>query len=173
MSQNVTLDGQPESAGRDAAIVRLAAGATVAEAAQAAGVTERTIFRWQAEAAFRSEISTARTRLFDRALGRLAASAATAADTMSELSDTAAAAAQPGASVRLAAARATLEIGRKLWETIELEASIRSLKALVDEITARKHPGHNGVGGRRPSPCARATHAEQSPNNYTPPPHPQ
>jgi hypothetical protein len=133
MSDNVSFNGQTEPAGRDGAILCLATGGTIADAARQADTCERTVYRWLTDASFRAEIAAARARLFDCALGRLAAKAASAVDTMVELSSNAAAASQPGASVRLNAARNTIEIGRRLWEAIEIENRLQSLEARLDE----------------------------------------
>jgi hypothetical protein len=66
MAQN----GTP--AGEEQLILALAAGATVREAAEQAGVDERIAHRRLADADFRRAVSEARGRLFDAARGRLA-----------------------------------------------------------------------------------------------------
>jgi len=59
-------------AGDDELILALAAGATVREAAEQAGISERTAHRRLADADFRRAVDEARGRMFDAALGRLA-----------------------------------------------------------------------------------------------------
>jgi transposase len=55
-----------------AAILALARGLSRADAAEAAGVGERTIYRWLDDDAFRAQITRERGRLLERAVGRLA-----------------------------------------------------------------------------------------------------
>jgi hypothetical protein len=76
MEQNGTHAGEEEL------ILALAAGATVPEAAEQAGVGERTGHRRLADADFRRAVSEARDRMFDAALGRLAGLASKAAETL-------------------------------------------------------------------------------------------
>src|SRR5690606_5038827 len=66
----------------EALIAKLAAGSTVAEAAEAARVAERTVYRRLADKSFRAELSRARARVVDRAVGRLAEATVTAADAL-------------------------------------------------------------------------------------------
>jgi hypothetical protein len=59
-------------AGEDELILALAAGATVREAAEQAGLGEQAAHRRLADADFRRAVSRARGRMFGSALGRLA-----------------------------------------------------------------------------------------------------
>ncbi|HEV3344486.1 MAG TPA: hypothetical protein VG125_29185 [Pirellulales bacterium] len=79
MEQNGTPAGEEEL------IQALAAGATVREAAEQAGVGERTAHRRLADADFRRVVSEARGRMFDAARGRLAGLASKAAETLERL----------------------------------------------------------------------------------------
>src|SRR5262249_55335360 len=117
MSDNV------RKTGREAAILALACGETIAEAARKAGVVERTLYRWRKEEAFRQEIAAARAELFSRALGRMAEGAVGSVLTLRQLclkgkSET----------VRLAAARTLLEQGAKLRESVEFEQRLEALE---------------------------------------------
>jgi hypothetical protein len=73
MEQNGTPAGEEEL------IRALAAGASVREAAERAGVDERTAHRRLADADFRRAVRAARDRRFDAARGRLAWSRASKA----------------------------------------------------------------------------------------------
>jgi hypothetical protein len=70
-------------AGEDELILALAAGASVREAAERAGIDERTAQRRLADADFRRAVSQARGRIFDAARGRLAGLASKAVETSS------------------------------------------------------------------------------------------
>lgn len=76
MSLEVVTQGKP------AAALALAQGATVAEAAQLACVSRRTLSRWQRDDTFRGEVIQLRSELLDRALGTLAESAVDAVDAL-------------------------------------------------------------------------------------------
>jgi len=123
MEQNGTPTGE------DVLILALAAGATVREAAEQAGVGERTAHRRLADADFRRAVSRARGRMFDAALGRLASLASKAAGIFERLmgSD------QP--SVARRAAKAVLELGPRLRESTELGERISRLAGQADEKT--------------------------------------
>jgi hypothetical protein len=65
-----------------ALIVALAQGHTVAEAAEAAGVAERTVYRRRSDPEFRLQVDQARQAIVDRALGILADGMVDAAHTV-------------------------------------------------------------------------------------------
>jgi len=108
--------------GDDALVLGLASGATVRRAARKAGVAERTAGRRLADPDFRRRVHEARAALFERAIGRLARAATKAADTLAALLDA------DSESVRLGAARALLELGSKLHESVTLENRIAELE---------------------------------------------
>lgn len=111
-------------------IAQLAAGATRGEAAKAAGVSERTVFRRWQEREFRWEVATARTALVSMAVGQLADAATEAVRTLRELLRS------ESDSVRLGAARSILELGARLRESEELAARVDVIEAVLagDEI---------------------------------------
>jgi hypothetical protein len=102
--------------GRLAAIAALAGGETVAKAAAKAGVSERTIFRWQQDEDFRRQVAAACAEMFGRALGSMADGAVSAALTMRHLGLKA-----RSETVRLGAARTILELGVKLRDSLDME----------------------------------------------------
>ncbi|HWB13796.1 MAG TPA: hypothetical protein VG826_31510 [Pirellulales bacterium] len=116
-------------AGDDGLILALAAGATVREAAEQAGVGERTVYRRLADADFRQAVSEARDRLFDAALGRLAGLAGRAAETLERLMDS------EKPSEALGAAKAVLELGPRLRKAAGIEEQISRLEDEDDEET--------------------------------------
>jgi putative ubiquitin-RnfH superfamily antitoxin RatB of RatAB toxin-antitoxin module len=121
MEQNGTPAGEEEL------ILALAAGATVREAAEQAGVGERTADRRLADADFRRAVSEARGRMFDAARGRLASLAGKAAETLQRLMES------DKPTVALAAAKAVSELGPRLRKSTELEEQISRLEDEADE----------------------------------------
>ena len=91
-------------------IVALAQGKTVAEAAQAAGVAERTVYHRLEDQEFRIEIARAQQAIVGRALGSLAEGMAEGAQTLRRLLD------DGPPPVQLKAALAILDLYPKLVE---------------------------------------------------------
>jgi hypothetical protein len=110
---------------QEAAALALAAGRTQDEAARTCGAGTRTIKTWLHDRpAFARRIQELRAQMTSQALGRLVDSMVNAAKTLAYLS-------RKGKSemVRLSAARAVLELGHKLRESVELEERIGALEA--------------------------------------------
>jgi hypothetical protein len=110
---------------QEAAALALAAGHPLRVVAKQSGAGERTIKTWTATIPdFSQRVTQLRAEMTSRALGRLADSMASAAETLGFLS-------RKGKSemVRLSAARAILELGNKLRESVEMEERIASLEA--------------------------------------------
>ena len=111
----------------DAALIAaLAAGATVQDAANQAGVAERTVYRRLADPSFRAQIEEARRAAIDLAVARLSDAAAFAAMTLREL-----AGAADSETVRLGACRTLLELALKWREHGELTERIAALEHLT------------------------------------------
>jgi hypothetical protein len=128
MTQPETALNGPEngvlSPKQEAAALALAAGRTQDQAARASGAGTRTIKTWVATVpAFGRRVTELRAEMTSRALGRLVDGMASAADMLGFLS-------RKGKSemVRLSAARAVLELGSRLRESVELEKRIAALE---------------------------------------------
>jgi hypothetical protein len=100
----------------------LASGQTVRDAAQLAGIGERTATRRVADPDFRRRVAELRGEMVARAMGRLADASVTAVETLRSLL------AAEGESPRLGAAKAILELGTKLRENVELEQRLVTLE---------------------------------------------
>lgn len=133
------MAGNGRKMGRQAVVLALAGGETVVAAARKTGVGERTIHRWRQDEAFRREVTAARADMFGRALGSIAEGSASGALVLRQLALKA-----KSESVRLAAARALLELGPKLRESVELEERLRIL-----EERAADETGSGSNRGRR------------------------
>ena len=105
------------------AIVLIASGATVTAVAQETGVPRRTLTRWLADGDFQERVKKARSEMFDQPVGVLGAYAALAANVLGSLTTSAS-----SDTVRLAAARAVLVIGRSMRESSEFESRLRALE---------------------------------------------
>lgn len=112
---------------QEAAALALAGGATIGQAARRARAGERTVKTWlHDQPAFGRRVTELRAEMTERALGRLVDGMTSAADTLRGLL------AAESEMVRLSAARAVIEIGNKLRETVELEQRIAALEARRD-----------------------------------------
>jgi lambda repressor-like predicted transcriptional regulator len=118
------MSGNGRTWARSRVVAELAAGSTVAAAAKTAGVAERTIRRWLAEPAFKSEVDAARAQMVSDALGRLSDSATAAARALRAIVEDN----QMPPGVRVSAARNILEMGTRLRESVELEQRIAALE---------------------------------------------
>jgi hypothetical protein len=113
----------------DAALITaLASGATVARAAEQAGVSERTVWRRLQADDFRARLDMARQQSIQMAVDYLGKASSAAALTLADLL-----AATHPPSARLGAARAILELGVKLRESQELEERLAALEAALAE----------------------------------------
>ncbi len=109
----------------EALAVALASGATLRDAAAAAGIGERTATRRWADAAFRRRVAALRGELVGGAMGKLSANMGAAADKLRELLSS------ESDSVQLAAARAILQLGVVLREATEIEERLGELERQV------------------------------------------
>jgi hypothetical protein len=108
--------------GYDALALALAGGKTVRDAAQSAGIGERTATRRVADPDFRRRIAELQAEMVGRALGKMAEGMTEAADTLRALLNS------EGESVRLGAARSILELANKLREAVELDERLAALE---------------------------------------------
>jgi hypothetical protein len=114
----------------DAALVlALARGDSQRDAARATGVGLRTITRRMSDPSFVAAVHAERARLVQRAIGRLADSAAVFAEVLRDIANDPTA----PANARVSAARTGLEIGARLRETEEMEERVARLEALLSQ----------------------------------------
>jgi len=112
----------------EALALAVASGQTLRDAAQQAGIGERTASRRWADPAFRRRVSELRGDMVRRSLRRMADGMTEAADVLRQLL------AAQSESVRLGAARSLLELGGKLRESVELEEEIGELRQIIGEL---------------------------------------
>ena len=103
---------------------------TVLAAADAAGVSKTTIFRWLSDPTFAAAYKQARGHLLTSTLTALQSASSTAVATLSEvMKDTTA---QP--SARVSAAKAVLEMSLKAREVLEVEERLAALEAAMQPM---------------------------------------
>ena len=112
--------------------LELATGKTVADAAVAAGVAERTAYRRLADAAFAARVRELRRSVVSVAAARLADGMAGAADVLRKLMDHA------DPHVRFKAAKAVIELATKVTELSELQQQILEMERSIEE---NRHDG--------------------------------
>lgn len=114
-------------------IAALAQGKTRSAAAQAANVSERTVYRRLADTEFVAKVASARTEQVDLTTRRLEAAGFAAAETLVDLLDP-----RESPSVRLAAARSVLDHGRAYRATQEVETRLADLERRVADGSATR-----------------------------------
>lgn len=111
-------------------LVELVAGRSAAEAATRLGISSRTAYRRIATPEFQTELAAARRQVVDTALGRLLAASEAAVDALRRLIE------EGPPNVRLAAARAVLELGPRYREHVEMDDRLDAIeRALGSETT--------------------------------------
>jgi len=111
-------------------IPALASGKGVREAAECAGIGERTATRRLSDPAFREEIQRVQTEILERAISSVSGAADDAVKTLRELLKA------NGENVRLGAARALLDLTFRVREesiVTDLKQRIDSLESLLKE----------------------------------------
>jgi len=115
----------------EAAALVIATGGTTAQAAKAAGVSDRAIRRWRAtKPRFQQRVDELRRQLADDALGRVVESLTAASDALRALLG------HPRATIRLAAARALFQVFPGLSENLSIDRRL----ALIERAA---QPGDN------------------------------
>jgi hypothetical protein len=118
----------------DLLAAELAAGATVAQAAAAAKVSERTTYRRLADPGFARKVSQVRNRMLGQAVGRLASNGSLAALVLATMATSA-----KNEASRVAAAKGLLEFMFKGIEVVDHEERLAALEAAARD--AKKKAG--------------------------------
>ena len=126
----------------EALIAALAGGATVDDAAVSARISPRTVHRRLADPVFCRRVTDARGAMLESALAHLADASIDAAKTLRRLLGST-------DGTALSAAKAILEIGPRLRETVELQERLGELERIVELNSRKPIPSINGNGGIR------------------------
>jgi transposase len=115
----------------------LAGGATVRQAAKAAGVSEQTAHRRQDDPEFVKRVEELRADMTAAACGRLSKNMTKAADVLAELLDA------KDLGLRYKAAAKLLELSLRVKDAVEMEQRVRELEA---DRSERERERRSGVG---------------------------
>ena len=135
------MSGHGEKFGRkqELAIAALLRSPTIAGAAEQAGISETTLWRWLQQSDFEEAYRRARQAAVDQAISQLQQASGEAVETLRAVQT------DPGAppSSRVTAAKAVLEMALKIRESEEMESRL----AALEETIKRMAPA--AKGGRR------------------------
>jgi hypothetical protein len=118
--------------GEAALIIALACGDTAREAAEKAGVGERTVYRRLADQEFMSKVHKTRNLMISQAVGKLSLNCAKAAETLEKLLDS------DYPRIRLQAAKAILDHPIKLSDNWAIEMRLGYLENLMTPISDKR-----------------------------------
>lgn len=119
--------GEKWSRKKDQAIVALLTEPTITTAAEKAGITPRTLYKWLQTSEFKSAYMQAKREAVSVAITRLQQAAMEAVDTLRMVMNDV----NSPASVRVSAARTILEMSIKAMEMEDLEVRIEELERLI------------------------------------------
>jgi DNA-binding MurR/RpiR family transcriptional regulator len=134
MNRNETSEQDGLTAKQQRAIESLLREPTVQAAAEAAGVSKATIFRWLACPGFSAAYREARGRLLESTLTALQAASTDAVTCLREVINDKAA----QVSARVSAAKTVLELGLKAREALEVEERLAYLEKVFEVKNSRK-----------------------------------
>ncbi len=134
------MSGHGEKLGRkqELAIAALLRSPTIAGAAEQAGVSEATLFRWLQRPDFEEAYRRARQAAVDQAISQLQQATGQAVSTLQDVQ----ADAEAPASSRVTAAKTVLEMALKLRESEELEARLAALEEQLQRVNPTLKGGH-------------------------------
>ncbi len=119
-------------AAQDALVSALAMGANVEHAARRAGLSERTVYRYLADPAFRQQVTQKRAELLQRIFGMLAGAGLGSVKTLVDLQQDAAV----PAGVRRGAARDVLALGLRYGDCTDFEQRLAAIEEQVQRTPA-------------------------------------
>jgi hypothetical protein len=122
MTDKKRHDDAPNAGRRELALAALIAGQTRAEAAEAVGISKRTLERWAADPTFKAELAEGRRAAYADALGVLKGRALAAVETLGALLKS------RNEAIRKQAATELLSFALKAHETGELEERMAAIE---------------------------------------------
>lgn len=114
---------------REAAALAMISSGTIAEAANAAGISQATLYRWRQEPEFQAIVNRVKSEALSNASNRLAALSTDAVSTLKDIADDKL---TPPAQ-RVSAARTILETAFKAREQDEIIARLDNLEKITQE----------------------------------------
>jgi len=138
----------------------LAYGATVATAASKAGLSERTVYRWLDDPAFRQQVTQTRADLVQRTAGMLMGTGPGAVKTLVDLQQDV----SVPPAVRRGSARDVLAMGLGFGERVALEQRVAGLEERLEDSSAESGSAanaHRSTGSS--APCHDGRHLRGEP----------
>lgn len=138
MAENVrngnllTETSSPVVRGEGQLIIELACGASAAQAAQKAHISERTVYRRLADDQFTMKVYKARELMIGQACGKLSMACAKAADTLDQLLD------DDNPRIRLQAAQAILNSTISLSDNWAVDVRLSRLEQMMTPISNKR-----------------------------------
>jgi DNA-binding MurR/RpiR family transcriptional regulator len=130
----MTGHGEKLSRKQEQAVAALLAQPSIAGAAKAVGIGEKTLWRWLQREDFRGAYQNARRRIVNQAIAHVQAGMSEAVQALRGVMNNK----QAPASAKVSAARAMIDTGLRGLELEDLEARIEALEARVDAGLVRK-----------------------------------
>jgi hypothetical protein len=127
-----TGHGAKTSRQRDLALEALVKTGTVAGAAEAAGVSAKTVRRWLQKESFAAAYARLREEAFSHAIGALQGGLAEAVEVLREAMH------GPNKAIAVTAARALLEHALRAAELVEITARFAELEKLAGEVAGNQ-----------------------------------
>lgn len=130
MKESTAGHGEKRSRKEDAALVALISEPTLREAANKAGISEATLWRWLQDPEFQEKYRTARRQAVSQSITQLQKISSEAVETLREVMNSKE---TPPAS-RVTAARAVLEMSIKAVEVEDLAVRIEALEKAAEVV---------------------------------------
>lgn len=121
--------GEKKSRKMEIAVIALLTEQTVGKAAEKAGVSDKTMFRWMQDSDFQDMFREAKRQAVGQAISRLQQATTLAVDTLMGVMTNK----RSPAMAKVLAAKATLEMAMKAVELEDLEARIAALERNADD----------------------------------------
>lgn len=121
--------GEKLSRNQELAIAALLSNPSIPGAASAAGISERSLYRWLADDGFQKDYKKARRKVVQQAITQIQASISAAVQTLKEIMKNP----EAPASSRVSAAKTLIEMGLKATEFEQLEERIEELEKIVKD----------------------------------------
>jgi hypothetical protein len=111
------------------AVIALASGSSVRDAANKSGVSERTLFRRVKDSKFQDDVNNARREIIENSLSKLIELSEKAVNTLEQLLQS------DNQTVRIAAAKFILQGSLELRREVEFESRISYLEKMLEAYT--------------------------------------
>jgi AcrR family transcriptional regulator len=134
---SLAIREEKQTSGIVTLILALACGDSVRDAARAAGIPERTVYRRLRTESFVQRVNQARTAMLQQAVGRLSKSVTRAGEALDRLLDS------ESERIRLQAAKAIIDCALKLGDSVSYEQRLATLEDMLNMRLPRRERQHD------------------------------